>query len=52
MKIGEKKLGKRLLTDDNDTENPPKRLCEDLTLRKIQNVITERNAGNGNGLPE
>lgn len=52
VKIGEKKVGKRLLQDDSDNENPPKRLCEDLTLRKIQNVMTERQAGNGNGLPD
>ncbi|GFY72547.1 retinoblastoma-like protein 1 [Trichonephila inaurata madagascariensis] len=53
VKLGDKKVVKRLLQDDNDSENPPKRLCEDLTLRKIQDVITERQGGNNsNGLPE
>ncbi|KAF8781812.1 Retinoblastoma-like protein 1 like protein [Argiope bruennichi] len=52
VKLGDKKVVKRLLQDDNDNENPPKRLCEDLTLRKIQDVITERQGGNNNGLPE
>ncbi|GIY26106.1 retinoblastoma-like protein 1 [Caerostris extrusa] len=52
LKLGDKKVVKRLLQDDNDNENPPKRLCEDLTLRKIQDVITERQGGNNNGLPE
>lgn len=52
VRIGEKKVGKRILQDDSDNENPTKRLCEDLTLRKIQNVITERQGGNENGVPE
>ncbi|XP_035206612.1 retinoblastoma-like protein 2 [Stegodyphus dumicola] len=52
VKMGEKKAVKRLLQDDSDNEVPPKQLSEDLTLRKIQNVITERQAGNDNGLPE
>lgn len=46
LRQDERKVGKRILQDDNDTDSPSKRLCPDLTLRKIQNVITERQGAN------
>ncbi|GAB6030492.1 Retinoblastoma-like protein 1, variant 2 [Chamberlinius hualienensis] len=40
---GEHKIGKRILQDDGDSDNPvAKRSCLDSTFRKIQSVITER----------
>lgn len=51
VKLGEKKVGKRNLQDDLELENSAKRLCQDPTLRKIQNVITDRQ-GTGNGVSD
>uniref|UniRef100_T1J484 Retinoblastoma-like protein 1 n=1 Tax=Strigamia maritima TaxID=126957 RepID=T1J484_STRMM len=42
LRRGERKIGKKILQDDSDCESPSKRPCPDLALRKIQNVITER----------
>lgn len=41
-------MGKRIFQDDSDIENPPKRLCEDLTMRKIHDIMSERQGGSGN----
>lgn len=43
----EKKVGKRILQEDSDNENPPKHLCEELTLQKIQSIITDREGKDG-----
>lgn len=40
-----RKVGKRILQDDSEPDSPAKRISTDLTLRKIQNVITERQGG-------
>ncbi|XP_042908450.1 retinoblastoma-like protein 1 [Parasteatoda tepidariorum] len=56
VKMGEKQAVKRILQDDEaaEEETPPKISREDLnlTLRKIQNIITDRQIVNSNGLTE
>lgn len=42
VRMGEKKVGKRILQDDTEMECPTKRDCSNLRMQKIQNVITER----------
>ncbi|XP_054719521.1 retinoblastoma-like protein 1 [Uloborus diversus] len=48
VKLGEKKAVKRIFQDATEAEVPPKLRCEDLAMRKIQNIMADRQCGNDN----